>query len=162
MSQLLHEVSRSLFSSFKQLLDQLLPECSCWIAGSRKPFDACAAWSLTKQADFCNVLPSLPWILFSWKAAPVTPCSECTRCVLLGLSQQQRCSAAATHDRASWVGGGCEGCSHLWVQRDVTRLFPKPSEEQSTPGVNPLPAVYWLLCQTCCASTISEKISACN
>lgn len=73
MSQLLHKVSRGLFSSFKQLLDQMLPECACWIGGSRKPFAACAVWSLTK----------LNFTIYSLSALSTLFIESCTGYLLL-------------------------------------------------------------------------------
>lgn len=90
---------------------------------SGKPFAAYTGWSLTKQADFYNILPSLPWTLFSWIATPGTSCSEHTRYILLSLSQQRRCSAATSSkphmtEQAGWEVGRRDafrcGCRGMW------------------------------------------------
>lgn len=150
------------FSSFKQLLDQMLPECACWIGGSRKPFAACAVWSLTKLNFTIYSLSALNTLFIESYTGYLLLATHKVCFTQLASTDTIFCCSKATHDRESLVGDGCEGCRQVWVQREVIRLFPKSFKEQSAQGSSLSPAVCWLLCQACCASSVSHKIPACG
>lgn len=136
MSQLFHKDSRGFFSSFKQLLDQLLPESACWIGESRKSLAACAVWNLTKLNFTIYSLSALNtlfiesyigYLLFTVHKVCFTQLASTPKVLF--------CSH--TTEKAKWEMGvrdavrcGCRekwpGCSQSPVRNRVPRNHPSP------------------------------------
>lgn len=99
------------------------------------------------KAKFYNLLPLCLEHTFHRKLHWVPP-AHCAQGMFHSAclcSQNVLLQQTLSHDRESQVGDGCEGCSQVLVQREVTELFPKSCKEQSAQASVLFPMVCWLL-----------------